>query len=61
MRDVHYSIDDQHGTNICGGIELEHKARETAQRYANDLKEPVRLYSNEPGDAGETVYPSPIE
>lgn len=55
---MYYSIDDEHGTNICGGIQLEHKARETAQEYADDLNAPVRIYSNEPGDEGAIVHPS---
>lgn len=52
-----YSIDDQHGTNICGGIQLEHRAREIAQKYANDLGAPVHLYSSDEGDEGETIEP----
>lgn len=52
-----YSIDDQHGTNICGGLD-EHRARTVAQQYADDLGAPVLLYSDEPGDDGETVEPS---
>lgn len=50
----HYSIDDQHGTNICGGLS-EAQARRTAQQYADDLGAPVLLYSSD-GDE-ETVHP----
>lgn len=57
MTATHYSIDDQHGTNLCGGIQLEHKARKTAQEYADKLGAPVLLYSDDPGDEGETIEP----
>ena len=53
---THYSIDDQHGTNICGGIRLEHKAREIAQGYANESGKSVLLYSSD-GELEETVEP----
>lgn len=49
-----YSIDDQHGTNICGGLE-ERIALRVAQEYANDLGAPVLLYSDD-GDE-QTVQP----
>lgn len=55
---TYYNIDDQHGNNICGGIQLEHKARECAQRYADDLGAPVLLYSNDQTDGeGELIEP----
>lgn len=54
---MYYSIDDSNGTNICGGIQLEHEARQTAQEYANDLGEPVLLYSSLEGDEGELIEP----
>lgn len=37
-----YSIDDQHGTNICGGIQIRRKALEAAQHSANMLVAEVR-------------------
>lgn len=50
-----YSIDDQHGTNICGGLE-ESRAQSVAQRYADELGAPVLLYSDD-GDE-QLVEPS---
>ncbi len=57
---MYYSIDDQNGTNICGGIQLEHQARETAQEYANDLGAPVLLYSSD-GELEEIIEPDTEE
>lgn len=53
---MYYSIDDQHGTNICSGLP-EIRARAVAQEYANDLKAPVWLYSSDPADDGEIIEP----
>lgn len=54
-----YRVDDQHGTNLCGGIGRHgidcDKARRIAQRWANDLRAPVLLYVD--GDDGEVIEP----
>lgn len=49
-----YSIDDQHGTNICGGLE-ERRAQRVAQEYADELGAPVLLYGDD--GEGQTVEP----
>jgi len=50
-----YSIDDQHGTNICGGLP-EARALRVAQEYADELGAPVLLYSDDGEE--QTVEPS---
>lgn len=45
-----YSIDDEHGTNICGGLSERDYAR-VAQECANDLGRPVYAYVAGPGEA----------
>lgn len=49
-----YSIDDQHGTNICGGLDAR-RALRVAQEYADDLGAPVLLYSDDGEE--QTVEP----
>jgi hypothetical protein len=46
IMNTHYSIDDQHGTNICGGLDAR-RAQQVAQTEANRLGAPVLLYSAE--------------
>ncbi len=53
---MNYSIDDQHGTNICGGLS-EHNARRVAQDYANRLGAPVLLYVDGTDEHNEVVRP----
>lgn len=50
-----YAIDDQHGTNICGGLD-ERRALDTAQEYADELGAPVLLYGDDGSE--QTVPPS---
>ena len=51
---TYYSIDDQHGTNICSGLS-EAQARRVAQEHADEQGAPVLLYSSE--GAEETIQP----
>lgn len=51
-----YALDDQHGTQFCGGLTLA-AARRLARRLADERNEPVSLYGDGDGDAAVTVYP----
>jgi hypothetical protein len=52
-----YALDDQHGTQFCGGLTLA-AARSLARRLADERNEPVSLYGDGDGDTAVTVYPS---
>jgi hypothetical protein len=54
---THYAIDDQHGTNSCGGLS-EAQARRVAQECADTQNAPVLLYSSD-GDE-ETIQPQTL-
>jgi len=57
---TNYGIDDQHGNRLHGGIQSEEKARELAQRLANERRENVSLYADG-ADGSETIEPEPME
>jgi hypothetical protein len=56
MTTTNYGIDDQHGNRLHGGIQSEERARELAQRLANERQEVVSLYTDGLEDS-ETVHP----
>lgn len=60
MTNTKYSIDDQHGTNICGGLS-EHNAHAVAKRHANSMRETVYLYVDGSNDEPEAVEPDERE
>jgi hypothetical protein len=53
---MYYSIDDQYGDNLCGGIAPE-RISTVAQQYANDLGALVHVYSSD-GSEEYDVEPS---
>lgn len=56
---ANYSIDDQHGNELCAGIRNIGEAQEIAQRNANRLGASVWIYGDDLGGDDDGVEIAP--